>query len=760
VLALTLSPSNALMAQNLALQSRGSLSVLGPHSLRSSGWGMGNSEETGPSVRFQNFQVNLETGELWKAGVRVKVQDQPFKVLVMLLQRPGQIVTREELRHLIWPNENFGDFDHAINLAVAKLRAILGDSADVPHLIETLPRRGYRFIAPVESPATKAKVSEVPPAAALPPVAEPAAAFAFSKKFAVLLLLLGVVIFGVVVLLLNQRTTLPTVVDSVQITKDGLPKDVLRLVSDGTRLYFQESSQHGVTLMQVSTQGGEPVRLPVALEDPMVYDISPNHSELLVGGHTPESESAGPEELLWVVPLPAGAPHRVGDIVAHDACWMPDGNHLAFVNNKDIFIARPDGSDVRKLAAATGFVPLIRVSPDGKRLRFTVLTASTHPEKWDVMEIGIDGGGLHRVPIEGCCGSWSTDGKYYFYQGDQAGQRQRRVSGIYRNIWTLPERRSLIGEVRDGTPARLTTGPLPLGALTPSADGKQLFVLGYQERVELARYESGSKKFVPFLGGISIGELEVSPDGQWVAYTTYPESTLWRSKLDGSERLQLTFTPTNVHEPRWSPDGKQILFSDWPMKLFVISAEGGTPHQLMPEAGPALIGAGAWLPPGDSLIFCRAKECPAEDYACYEDGAIYRLNLKTQEVAKIPRSDKMYAARVSPDGRYIAALSAEEKLMLYDFQTETWSKLSETSGAITWSRDSKSVYFDVKKGARVAEMVRVRVPSGKMESVVDLTDVSLGGFWPDWTSLLPDDSPLLMLDKSTQEIYRLELQYR
>src|SRR5215469_1125954 len=112
---------------------------------------MGNSVQTDPVLRFLDFQVNLNTGEVWKAGVRLKLQDQPFKVLSTLLQRPGQVVTREELRELIWPDESFGDFDHAINLAVNKLRSALGDSADVPHLIETLPRRGYRFIAPVES---------------------------------------------------------------------------------------------------------------------------------------------------------------------------------------------------------------------------------------------------------------------------------------------------------------------------------------------------------------------------------------------------------------------------------------------------------------------------------------------------------------------------------------------------------------------------------------------------------------------------------
>jgi DNA-binding response OmpR family regulator len=100
---------------------------------------MGNPVRAESVVRFHDFQANLETGEVCKAGVRLKLQDQPFKVLSALLQRHGQIVTREELRQLIWPDASFGDFDHAINLAIAKLRATLGDSADVPHLIDVMP---------------------------------------------------------------------------------------------------------------------------------------------------------------------------------------------------------------------------------------------------------------------------------------------------------------------------------------------------------------------------------------------------------------------------------------------------------------------------------------------------------------------------------------------------------------------------------------------------------------------------------------------
>src|SRR5512142_1123871 len=100
-------------------------------------------------VRFGTYEIDLHSGEFRKAGIRVRVQQQPLRLLQALLDRPGEVVTREELRSRIWPNESFGDFDQAVNVAIAKLRAALGDSADNPRYIETLPRRGYRFIADV-----------------------------------------------------------------------------------------------------------------------------------------------------------------------------------------------------------------------------------------------------------------------------------------------------------------------------------------------------------------------------------------------------------------------------------------------------------------------------------------------------------------------------------------------------------------------------------------------------------------------------------
>ena len=102
-------------------------------------------------VRFGVFKVDLRTGELYKHGLRLKLQDQPFKILVLLLERPGDVVTREELRQKLWPADTFVDFDTSLNTAIKKLRDALCDSAEKPRYIETLPRRGYRFIAPVEN---------------------------------------------------------------------------------------------------------------------------------------------------------------------------------------------------------------------------------------------------------------------------------------------------------------------------------------------------------------------------------------------------------------------------------------------------------------------------------------------------------------------------------------------------------------------------------------------------------------------------------
>src|ERR1700685_683030 len=116
-------------------------------------------------IRFGTFEASLQSGEVRKAGLRIRVQQQPMKLLEILLEHPGEVVTREELRSRVWPNESFGDFDQALNIAIGKLRSALEDSAENPRFIETLPKRGYRFIADVSVVDADARPRRQEPAA-------------------------------------------------------------------------------------------------------------------------------------------------------------------------------------------------------------------------------------------------------------------------------------------------------------------------------------------------------------------------------------------------------------------------------------------------------------------------------------------------------------------------------------------------------------------------------------------------------------------
>lgn len=116
---------------------------------------MDESERSGHIVRFGIFEADLQTGELRKNGVKVPLQGQPFQVCAYLLEHAGELVTREELRQRVWPGDTFVDFEQALNTAIGKIRVALEDEADNPRFVQTLPRRGYRFIGPVDWPSSK-----------------------------------------------------------------------------------------------------------------------------------------------------------------------------------------------------------------------------------------------------------------------------------------------------------------------------------------------------------------------------------------------------------------------------------------------------------------------------------------------------------------------------------------------------------------------------------------------------------------------------
>jgi Tol biopolymer transport system component len=534
----------------------------------------------------------------------------------------------------------------------------------------------------------------------------------------------------------------PRILGSRQITNDGLQK--LHLVTDGSRIYFTESSGSQRFIAQVSAAGGQVVPIPAPGS---VTDVSAEGSELLSSG-SPFSESS-----VFSVPLPAGSPRRLGGIVGHSAIWAPDGR-LLFNKGNDIYSAEHDGSVPRKVATAPDSPDGMRFSPDGARFRFNVL--NTVIGNQTIWEANADGSSIHPLlpgwnnPPNECCGSWMPDGRNYVFQALRDGAS---------NIWVLPEHSSIFRKTPN-QPMQLTTGPLSFSSPVPNKDGKKLFVIGEQLRAELVRYDFKSGQFVPYLGGISAGELNFSRDAKWVTYVTYPDDSLWRSKIDGSERLQLSYAPTRAALPHWSPDGKTIAFSaatpGKPWKIFLISPDGGSAEPISsreaPETDPS------WSPDGATLAFAR------NDNLHPERMAVQLFDVKTRKLSQVTTSEPVFAPRWSPDGSSLAVISFDNtRLLLLDLQTQKLRSLVSglgTIGYLAWSPDSSYLYFDTLLTQNPG-YYRFRIKDSKLERLVDLKGIRTfpEQFGPgSWTGLGPNEIPLFVRDLSTQEIYALDLE--
>ena len=552
-----------------------------------------------------------------------------------------------------------------------------------------------------------------------------------------------------VILFMRAPASPPVVLSSLQITNDGVSKR--SLVTDGTRLYFSEYLSGHSVLRQVSTSGGETAPVPISLGSADIYDFYPGRSELLIKGVAEGSETEWP---LWILPLPGGTLRPVGDVLAHGAAWTPDGQHIVYVKESSLYECNADGTDSKQLITVSGVPFAPRFSPDGRRLRFTI--RDTNQQTSSLWEVSPDGKGLHPLlpgwnkPAQEFGGAWTPDGEYFLFESTRDHTQ---------NIWAQREGTSFFRKAV-AEPTQLTVGPLMFSNPTPSLDGKKLFVIGQQRRFDLVRLDSKSQQFSVYLPGVSAGEADIQRHGEWITYIAHPELTLWRSKLDGSSRTQLTYAPMKAHLPRWSPDGTQIAFMasrpGKPWKIFVIPAEGGTPQEV--SAGDRNQGEPTWTPNGDSIVFAGI---PWLEYGTASGPNIHIVDLKTSQVSDVPGSENLFSPRGSQDGRYIAALSADStQLMLYDMAKKSWKQLAVARfGFENWSHDGKYLYAE-DYADKTDDLVRVNVANGKVEHLFSLKEVPRGfDPWEFWIGLASDDSVLLMRDKSTQEIYSLDVRF-
>ena len=732
--------------------------------------------------RFADVEVHEREFRLVKGGEVLPVEPKAFRVLLFLLHNPLKLIPKDELLDAVWGNTAVSE--NSLARSIALLRRLLGDDLHNPRYIETVATVGYRLVCKVEAfedgsenfePAAKpgnpssAECASSPANVefALPAANPPAQNPPFQldqpvdtetsrrqtewrperhRSWLVPAIVLLAVGFAAAIWYLRRPLPPLRITEYNQITHDGRPKNIAG--TDGSRLYFNLNygTPHNA---QVAISGGEIAPVPLTLPLPAIRDVSPDGSSLLVASYE------GGQESLWTVQVPGGSLRRLytGAMLVSQA-WSPDGKSIAYSLNGDIYVIQSDGTENRKVATVGGSPVELSWSPDGTKIRF-----SRDNRLW---EISSDGTGLHPLlpawRTSQCCGRWTPDGKFFVFLRSPFDDSYGLPPAS--QLWALDERRSLFRRT-SSEPVQLTSGPIRWSTPIPSKDGTKIFAHGIILRGELDRYDAHSSRLQPWLGGISAEFVAFSPDGQYVAYVTFPEGILWRANRDGSDPVQLTDTSVYPLNPRWSPDGSQILFCsshrlEGRVRAYVISSQGGTPQPILPEDSEDQTDPG-WSADGHKIVFSTLTQIGNFN------SVLRVLNLDSHQVTNLPGSEGMWSPRWSPNGRFIAGLHLGPAggIKIFDFQTQRWTFVERTHacGYPTWSSNSQFIYC-VRLWDDDPGVFRVRVSDGTDERVVDLMGFRHTGAFTHWMGLDPQDTPMLLRDVGTDDIYALTLEQK
>lgn len=713
--------------------------------------------------RFSDVEVHEQELRATRGGQALDIEPKAFRVLVYLVQHAGHLVSKSELMDAVWGETAVTE--NSLTRAIALLRRVLEDDPHQPRFIETVATAGYRFVCPVmqetdEAGSAGESASSVSLASAEQTTnsasAEETASARVRPRRRVWLwtLAAGIIAALGITFAAWWKWSVPSVphVTSIdRITDDGRAKG-WPAAADGSRVYFYEKIKNHAVIAEASFSGGDISIVPTPFTNPGVLDIAPDNSTLLILDR--RQTEPGP---LWIVPLPQGAPRRLGIVLADDATFTPDGKQVIFIKGAEIWIVNVDGSHARQLWTGRGGAFDPRVSPDGKRMRFSTC-AQLSCLLW---EARTDGSRAHQVlpgwqdvPVQHA-GTWSPDGGYYVFGAiTQKG-------AFHMNLWMLPERRSWFAP--RAVPVQLTRGPLcffPPVAFSP--DGHTLFSVGEKDDSQLVRYDPKANRVDPFLSGIPATLIDFSRDGQWIVYITSPPyPSLWRSRLDGSERVQLTSSDdAQAGVARWSPDGTRIAF-EWARlgletKLGLISRDGGIPEQVISDREDSHEQVDpTWSADGNAIIFARDRSRRSE-----ERMELLRADLRTRKVTQVPGSEGLFSPRWSADGHFLAAITIDMRsVRLFDFQRQAWSTwftAQEEVGSNQWSLDGRALYF-LNRKTKDGPLAWWRIGLGERTptKVMELPDERVVGRW--YGLELDGSSSYFTRDLTSTEIYAIHL---
>lgn len=561
----------------------------------------GSGVDEARTRRFGVFELDLHAGELRRSGMKVKLQEQPFQVLALLLEKPGDVVTREDLRNRLWPADTFVDFDHSLNAAIKRLRDALGDSAENPRFVETVARRGYRFLAPVSTtlangngaPAAHPSDATIPGSA---PMARPTMRFHLwwiAAAAAVALIFLGIKLG----LSLGQHHSAAQVQLRISPLTANPADDRVRTAGisrDGNYLAF--SDETGFYLRQIDTGETHPVPLPAGLVAASVSWF-PDNAHMIVALTGPGQPSS-----LWEISALGGSPRKLADDGRFPAV-SPDGKQVAFItgNNlsRQIWLMAADGAQPRKLVGEEGdFFGALAWSPDGTRIAYTKGRISyafgvpgviefVNVRDQHVTSLLQVGTMMHWfASLEGPL-AWVPD-EHLIYTLAEPPPRQ-----LDSNLWSVGLDPS---GYPVGAPLRLTSDPGVVFSISTSGDGKRVvYVKGVpQPDVYVARLEGQaiSEPFRLTLDDRQDLPFDWTPDNKSVLFISDRTGTfhIYRQAIDQTQPELLVGGPRPVLAPRLSPDGTQLLYVVFPgwsdnrstaASLMRVPLAGGTPQQVL-----------------------------------------------------------------------------------------------------------------------------------------------------------------------------------
>jgi Tol biopolymer transport system component/DNA-binding winged helix-turn-helix (wHTH) protein len=608
-----------------------------------SGCDMPEESEVLGSVRFGRFELSADTGELRKDGIRLKLSGQAIMVLTILAANPGKLVTREELQQKLWPGASFGDPEHGLNAAVNKLRETLGDSATEPKYIETVPGRGYRFIAALDSQVTEPEPPQPEPQPPEPPWRKRKVAIALAASIAIvgsLYPFVGPQIERWWRLLELQRltvaplTTLPGNVASPSFSPDG---SQLAFAWDG------ESNGKGYDLYVKAIGSDRPLRLTSHPATSLSVAWSPDGQNIAM------SRSAGEDDSGVYLIASTGGPER--KIASRNSVswfgkeisWSADGKYLAYIDHPSntasdvtlhLYLLSLDTLEKKRVSENCNSASTPAFSPHGTYLAWVCNEDVAHMSSLRVLRLKVGKETKLPNPAYGIAGiAWSRDESQIVFSSFS------HFGALWEVSLTRPTYAERLPVGHDATD--LATNPGGRGlAYVQGSTNVNIWRLDLQATPPQARKLVTSSR--------EQASPSISPDGSKIVFesTRSGAKEIWICDADGANAQQLThFGNFTTGTARWSPDGNFIVFDsrvEGEANLYLIDPRGGVPRKLQIDVRsnsmPSWSHDGAWI------------------YFVHDDDAlnptVWKVSSSGGHAVQIAGRDSNYALE-SADGKYV-----------------------------------------------------------------------------------------------------------